>query len=345
MFHPGLPDKIVNISSILLSKMINRGKDLRTMDFSNILCIRQDEIGDMCYSLHIFKLLRERYPLAKITVLCKPAASGIIKNDPNINLIVTDVKQLKGKFDLTVDLRGRWTGVLYSLFHPSKVRLERGSVRLKNKLAKGQPHEAVTNFEIIQPLFRNPDMKMPLPVITSSQDEIAAAEKFISDNGLKRFAIMHTQVKRELRQWPGERFAATAALLKNEYGLDIVFCGDKTEVEGITSIQKQIAFPTYSVAGVLNLGAFAALSRKATFFIGNDSSPLHIATLSGVPSLGLFGPGQSDTFFPITENSGYLHHLLPCNPCHQIKCVHPDNPCIKRITIEEVKEKIATLLV
>lgn len=344
MFHPGLPDKIVNISSILLSKLINRGKDPQSIDFTNILCIRQDEIGDMCYSLHIFKLLRERYPLAKITVLCKPAASGIIKNDPNINLIVTDVKQLRGIFDLTIDLRGRWVGVLYSIFHPSKIRLERGSVRLKNKLSKGQPHEAVTNFEIIQPLLKNPEMKMPLSEITSSKEEIEAADQFIVDHQLKRFAIMHTQVKRELRQWPGERFAAIAELLKSQYGLDIIFCGDKTEIEGILSIQKQITFRTYSVAGILNLGAFAALSRKASFFIGNDSSPLHIATLSGVPSLGLFGPGQSDTFFPITENSGYLHHLLECNPCHQIKCVHPDNPCIKRITIEEVKEKISTLL-
>lgn len=342
MMHPGFPDKVIYLASIALSKLINRGKNPKSIAFNNILVIRQDEIGDMCYSVHIFKLLRDQYPNSKITVWCKPAATGIIKHDGNISEIITDKHKLSGKYDLIVDLRGKWAGVIYAFKHFPKFRLERGSIRLSNRKT-GQPHEAVTNFEIIRPLL-DENVTMPTPRILFSNEDLEIASKFIAETGLRRFAVMHTEVKRELRKWPAERFATTAQLLKEQYNLDTVFCGDASEVNGITALQKLIPFPTYSVAGKLNLGGFAAFVSKASFFIGNDSSPLHIATLSGVPSLGLFGPGQSDSFFPLGANSGFLHHLLPCNPCNQIDCVHPDNPCIKRITVKEVQDKINALL-
>jgi hypothetical protein len=59
MFHPGLPDKFVNVASILLSKLINRGKKIQSIRVDSILVIRQDEIGDMCYSTHAFSLLKK----------------------------------------------------------------------------------------------------------------------------------------------------------------------------------------------------------------------------------------------------------------------------------------------
>jgi ADP-heptose:LPS heptosyltransferase len=342
MMHPGFPDKVIYLASITLSKLINRGKNPKSLTFERILVIRQDEIGDMCYSLHVFKLIRDQYPNCTLTVWCKPAAAGIIKHDRAISDIVTDKSKLIGKYDLIVDLRGKWAGVIYAFQHSPKYRLERGSIRLSNR-KNGQPHEAVTNFEIIKPLL-DENAPMPAPKVSFSKEEQESANQFIQENNLRRFAVMHTEVKRELRKWPADRFAATAQLLKDQYNLDIVFCGDSSETDGIKAIQKQIPFSTFSVAGKLNLGGFAAFVSKASFFIGNDSSPLHIATLSGVPSLGLFGPGQSDSFFPLGNNSGYLHHLLPCNPCNQIDCVHPENPCIKRITVKEVQDKIKALL-
>jgi hypothetical protein len=35
--------------------------------------------------------------------------------------------------------------------------------------------------------------------------------------------------------------------------------------------------------------------------------------------------------------------VLECNPCDQVHCVHPENPCIQRITHEEVREKVNEL--
>ena len=339
MFHPGLPDKFVNVASILLSKLINRGKKIQSISVDSILVIRQDEIGDMCYSTHAFSLLKKQHPTAKITVWCKPAAAALIQHDPNIDFIIKDDKPEGKQYDLIIDLRGKWGGIFYALLNTPTYRLERGGVRFKNK--GHQPHESETIYQIIKPAIGN--LPFELPKLYASGLEINQAKDFIEENKLTRFAILHTQVKRILRQWPEERFAAISIYLKENYGLDILFCGDNSEIEGIERVQKMIPFTTYNAAGKLNLGAFKVLCEQSQLFIGNDSSPLHIASLSGVPALGLFGPGQSDTFYPLGEKSGLLHHILPCHPCKQISCKQ-EIPCMYRISIEVVKNKIEELI-
>ena len=118
--------------------------------------------------------------------------------------------------------------------------------------------------------------------------------------------------------------------------LNIVFIGDKNDVEDIKKLQATIPFKTYSTAGMLSLGAFGALVKKTVVYIGNDSGPLHMAALNGTPSIGLYGPVAPDIFYPPAPNAVVLHKVLPCNPCNQINCVHPENPCIQRISLEEV---------
>jgi ADP-heptose:LPS heptosyltransferase len=336
-------DKFQYLLSIGLSRFINRNKNPKHLTFQSILFIRMDEIGDMCYSLHVFKIIKDQYPNAHLTLWCKPPAASLARNSSSLNAVVTDASQLDQHYDLIIDLRGREQGLWFALKHLPKYRLERGSVRLKNKKNGAQPHELITNFNIIQPLL-DKDYSLQIPQIEwSNADEFRALE-FISKNSINKFALLHTTAKRTLKEWPAERYVEVAKLLNTNYQLAIIFCGDKDDTEKIQAIQSQLPFSTYSIAGDFSLGAFAALCKTASFFIGNDSSPLHIASLCNVPSLGLFGPGQSDTFYPYGKRSTFLHHILPCNPCDQIHCKHPLNPCIQRISLEEVSEKIRMLM-
>jgi ADP-heptose:LPS heptosyltransferase len=89
---------------------------------------------------------------------------------------------------------------------------------------------------------------------------------------------------------------------------------------------------------------FAALCQKARVFVGNESGPMHIAAASQIPTIGLFGPGEPPIFAPHGKKATYIHHKLECNPCDQIHCIYPENPCINRISVAEVKEKIVELL-
>jgi hypothetical protein len=160
-------DKIIYGLSTILTRFINRNKDLRKLEFRRILIIRLDEIGDLCYSGPVFEALRQRYPLADITLWCQPFAKTLMHDHPSLNNIVTGQDQLTGKYDLIVDLRGKWPGLFYAMRHLPEVRLDRGSIRLMHKRQGKHPHAMVTNFEIIRPLLAA-GAEIPVPKLYPS---------------------------------------------------------------------------------------------------------------------------------------------------------------------------------
>jgi len=343
MFLYNWREQLIYGASAIITQLINSGRNPKKLLFETVLFIKDDEIGDLCYSIPVFAMMRKQYPMAKMTLLCKPFAKGLVEADPNIDLIITDWNTLLIKYDLIVDLRGSWKSNWIALKLLPRYRLDRGSVKLRNKFSKTTLNEAEINFQIIASLISD-ENKSLVPVLYHLPEDEREANEFILANHLTRFAVLHPSTRRELKKWPSERFVKTANHLKAKHLLDIVFIGDKNDVEDIKKLQDQIPFVTYSTASILSLGAFSALVKMAVIYIGNDSGPLHIASLSGIPSIGLYGPVAPYIFYPPVANAVVLHKVLPCNPCNQINCVHPDNPCIRRISIEEVTEKIDGLI-
>jgi ADP-heptose:LPS heptosyltransferase len=146
-----------------------------------------------------------------------------------------------------------------------------------------------------------------------------------------------------LKKWPLESVARVMNQLHAEYGLTPVLAGDRADAQDASVLQQHLTCPLTVAAGHLPLRGFAALCARAALFIGNDSGPLHISVAVSTPSIGLFGPGDP-IFHPLAEHSRYIHHVLECNPCDQVHCKYADNPCIRRITTEEVINKVRELI-
>lgn len=336
-------EDFIYASSIICSKWINKSKDPLGLVFRSILVVKLDEIGDMVNSLHVFELLKAEYPQSEITLWCKSFVAPLLNSDPNISRIVTTKDALDKHYDLIVDLRGTFESIGFALSSSPKYRVERGSVRLRNKFSGGQKHEVITNLQIIEPLLK----KLPADIklnLYHSKDDLAFVDRFISEKKVSAFAIFHCAARRELRRWNPDKFATTAKFVKEKYGYEIIFAGDEFDIEYIDKIRNKIDFPTINIAGQFTLSAFAALASRAKLFLGNESGPLHIATASKCKSIGLYGPGVPVTFYPWGLNATYIHHVLDCNPCDQIHCVRPDYTCMDMITEMEVQQKIVELL-
>ena len=336
-------EKIIYFLSMMLSRLINLGKKPEKLNFQKILIIKLDEIGDVVNSLHVFYLLKNKYPKAEVTLLCKPFIGNLIKNDPSINKIVYTVADLESKYNLIADLRGNFETLKYEIKHPPDFRIDRARVRWNNKMKGGHPHEVETNFQILLPLKIDRSLNFELKLFPSDEDKFVA-EEFMQKNELTNFILFHTGARRMLRRWSEKNFSRLALELKEKHKLDIIFVGDDSDVEVIKSIQKDFNFVTFSIAGKFTLLQFSALCNKAKLFIGNESGPLHIAAASSVPAVGLFGPGEPITFYPYGKKTTFIHHVLECNPCDQIHCVRPESPCIDLITQVEVMEKVVELI-
>lgn len=334
-----LPEKIRYTLSVLLSKLINGSKKPDDLVVGNILVFKEDEIGDLCYTLHVFSMLKSQFPHAHITLLCKPFALSLTRSNPSINVTTSNYGDLQKKYDIIIDLRGSWKSLWFSLTHKPQYRLDRGTVRLANKQKGKHPHEVMTNLQVIAPLIA-PQYQHTNPQIYLAEANQEKAARFITANNLGAFAVLHTGARKALRKW--NQFDKLAAYL-HQKGLNIVFAGDKSDLIDIEHWQQQLNFTTYSVAGSFNLADFAALVSKASIYIGNESGPLHIAAVSNTPSIGLFGPGEPEVFYPWGAHTRAIHHILPCNPCGQNRCVQAI-PCIELITLNEVIKEVNALI-
>lgn len=333
-------EKLLYAASLLLSKWINRKQQLRSFAPLRILVIREDEIGDMCYSLHVFEMLSRQYPSAQITVLCKPFVQSLLTGSSYIHHLTTSYKELQGTFDCVIDLRGSWKSLWYTFTNQPTLRLDRGTIRYQNKQKGKHPHEVITNRQVVEPII-NESLRFIEPKLSPTNLHRNKAVEFVQQNKLASFAILHTGARKQLRKWNG--FAILAIHLKEAYNLDIVFTGDSSEVVEVQNWQQQIPFQTYSIAGNFSLMELAALCQLAKVYIGNESGPLHIASIVGIPTVGLFGPGEPTVFYPWGQKSKVVHHVLECNPCNQISCVQ-SIPCIERISVLEVMNEIQKII-
>lgn len=98
------------------------------------------------------------------------------------------------------------------------------------------------------------------------------------------------------------------------------------------------------VAQTTPVEAFALL-QKVKLVLTEDSGLMHMAWVSGIPTLALFGSTRSDWSAPLGRHSFLLHSGdLSCGNCMREECVHGNTPCLTRYTPEHVVA-LALLLV
>jgi len=338
-------EKLLYYVSMQFQKWVNPDENLFDLPIQNILIIKWDEIGDMAAALHVFELVKGSHPKAKIHLLCKPFVKNLVETNPFIDHIYTDLKEVQfkeEKFDTIIELRGTANTFKKIGTNRPQVYLGRGAIRYRNK--GNQKHETVTNYEIIAPILKpaKPPVSPKVYLSDSAEKEVDAFVKSLANPA---YAVFHVLARKELRQWPMDRFASISHFLKEKHNLTTVLACAPDEVETLNDMLTHFPKETAIYNGNSGLLSFAALCDKASLFIGNESGPMQIAaTYHHLPLLALYGPGVPDVFYPKGINKKVLHYVLDCNPCDQEKCVQPENRCIDMITEAEVKIAIDELM-
>ncbi|MFN4914051.1 MAG: glycosyltransferase family 9 protein [Sphingomonadales bacterium] len=333
-------EKWLYFFNLLLSRMVNVGKRPDNINPDKILIIKWDELGDLVTATNVFSLLRARFPRAYIELITKPANIPLVQFDTNLDCISPKIESWKGRYDLHIELRGTWKSFFRTFRYMPGYRLDRGWVRF---LQRGnQPHETITNYRIVAPVLG--DMPMHKPYVAIKEADETAVSSYLKKVGAEKFIVYHTGARKALRRWPATHFAALADYTYQTFNLSSIFVGTPEELPQIEAITKLMQTPAVVAADKMSITELAALISKAYAFVGNESGPLQIADAMGVRSLSFFGPGVKDVFYPQHPQSLVIHKILPCNPCDQVHCIHPDNPCINRITIEEAINAIGVIL-
>ena len=168
----------------------------------------------------------------------------------------------------------------------------------------------------------------------------------------EEFISMHPGTSKPERGWHAERFGMLCQKLIKEDGKKVVLLGTEKESELLNRIRNFGPPEAIKIIPLINLRVLTELLKKSQVFIGNDSGMMHLASMVGLPVVGIFGPGSSETTgsYMDPEKQEVVTRNYACSPCRQkfFKECKPSafyKPyCLEDITVKDVHERVRRLL-
>ena len=152
--------------------------------------------------------------------------------------------------------------------------------------------------------------KIPIRIYPAKEnfvkiDKILANHGYFDNEGQK-LVLVAPGSQRPEKMWPIEKYRLIIEKLKKNKNCFIGITGSKAEKKLPLNFENDKNVIDFR--GEINLLEFGALISKADIVVGNDSSPIHIASGFEKPFvIGIFGPGKRSLgFFPWKEKSNVI---------------------------------------
>jgi len=258
-----------------------------------ILFITSNRLGDAVLSTGLLDHLVRTYPEARFTIACGPVAEGVFTRLPRLERIIVVAKQPGGRhwlglwgsvvgtrWDLVVDLRASALSWLVCTTRRAVLRRRPGH--------KTQEIAAVLGLD-----------PPPLPVAWTAPEDDAEADRLLPAG--RPLIVLAPTANWAPKVWPGDRFAALFAAVEAERlaGAVAVILGGPGETERAMASGLLGRLPgAVDLVGRLSIPVAAAVLRRASLFVGNDSGLMHLAASAGAPTIGLFGPTPAPEYAP-----------------------------------------------
>ena len=186
------------------------------------------------------------------------------------------------------------------------------------------------------------DFSFPIPPEASARADALLREHGIAPNDGVLLCAPGTNW--ETKHWPAERFADVARHF-GERGWHVVLTGATGEA-GVCASVAAAAPGAVDLCGRTSLSELAALVRRSSGCITNDSGPMHLAVALDRPVVSIFGPTDSLWIGPYGRPDAVLRRDLACAPCYlrQLRHCRHGHACMQEVSAAEVIERIEKIL-
>jgi len=173
--------------------------------------------------------------------------------------------------------------------------------------------------------------------------------QILTDNGwdgLSKLVVLNPAGAFSTRNWPPDNYVNFAKLWLNSFpGTQFVVMGLPFMADKAQLLKKALQDKLINLAGHTSQVQAFAIIQKVQFVLSEDSGLMHMAWISGVPTIAIFGSTRSDWSRPLNKHSLLLgSDDLPCGNCMLETCIHGDIHCLTRYTPLMIFEKISTFL-
>ena len=336
---------------------------VQLQDIHSILISRLRFMGDVILTTPVIRALRKNFLDAKIAYLVETPYHDLLENNPNLDAVIAfdrksfakqgNLSQLLNQakffnslrnehFDIAIDLLGNPRSAWQTWFTGSRIRVGgnfRGrkylyTVRVKHD---ARPKTAIDfHLQYLKAIGVKAHGTQTEVITTKAEDNWALSYfDLLGIDRRKRVVGIHVGATYPAKRWLPERFAQLCEKLIERLGVDVVFTAGPGEESLVETVRSAVANRTFS-PGVLSLRHLAALLKYLDIFISNDCGPMHLAPAVGTKTIGIFGPGEPEIWFPYDRALGHrvVHKEIDCSRCHRDLCEKMD--CMKSIQVDDV---------
>jgi lipopolysaccharide heptosyltransferase II len=345
-----------------------------TRGYRRILLTRLKFIGDIVLTTPAVRSVRESFPSAYIAYLGDRTAVSLLEGNPNLNEIIpfdfsrpalleqTRVAFLlrRREFDLVIDLFGNPRSALLTYLTGAGVRVgpdRRGRGRLYTMRVRddGKPKSAIAFHGQYLQAAGVPAAGTRTEIFLSADERQQGGRELAKALGISGEELttvpvvgLHPGATWPAKKWSAERFSELALRIRTQLGAHVILTAGSREGDDIHTVRAG-SLPTLPVLKALPLRSLAAVLAACSVYVSNDAGPMHIAAALGTPTIGLFGPGEENIWFPYAASDGHiaLRRDVSCHPCHLNVCNRPGEgymECMQLLTVEEIFRQIERLL-
>ena len=344
----------------------------------SILLVRLRLVGDVVFTTPVIGALRRRYPEARLVYVVENAAAPIVAGNPHLDDVIiaphrrgwrrlADDWQLarrlrRERFDIAIDLHGgprsawltRASGARLRVGYNIPGRAWAYTARVERARELRPRHSVENQWDVlhaIDPAFEaGPSREADRIEITVDPRSERAVEARLADWHVPAEArpiVIHVSAGNPFRRWPEAAFAGLAAGLASAHtNRWVILTGGPSDRAATTRVLAEArarvpdAVHRLIDGEALSLGDLRALCERASLYIGGDSGPLHLASASDVPIVGLFGPTLVERSAPWRPAhlpfAAVDRGALECRPCDQRVCAPGDFRCLTAIAAADV---------
>ena len=307
-------------------------------NIKRILAIRFARLGDIALLLPALARLRAAFPSSQLALLTESRYAPLARLSPQLDDVLAvnrlamrdgsriralvSIKQLLqdvrlGRYDLVIDFHSfRETNLLARLSGaPQRMgmkRADRAYLPFCFNLPYAQEDKSIHVAEMFDRVVETLPVEMPaskrLGEFLKIPDDISRhVETLIS--GLKNRVAFYVGASVIDRRWPSNSFGAVADHILSQWNASVLILAGSSPVEQAVAEETLRAVRNKNQARVLTgltIPELAEAIKTSELMISNDTGPMHIGSLLGVPTLGIFSLSDPLHYRPIGRNDRYV---------------------------------------
>ncbi len=335
---------------------------------NKVLLIRPRFLGDLILTTGLAEVFHQENPKAEVWVLTEKAYADTLQNHPklagvlafdfarknNLFYLLSFYSDLrKHKFDVVLDLFCNLRTALFSFFSGASVRVGfemRGRSWAYNVIAPPSSETLPSGRRPVVEAFldqaRALGLKPLFPYETSlgvTEDEKTYVRKLFERAGIKpgqKVVAMTPGASWPAKHWPLERFIELGFWLKRS-GIRPLYLFGPKEADLVQEFETHMD-KDWLLINQPNIRGLLAFIDGADALVANDSGPMHVGPAVGTPTLGLFGPGEPEIWFPYGKPHELAYAEVGCSHCGLDDCSLM--ACMDHLEVKDIAKRVLALV-